>query len=189
VRLERADVTNRHPLRAGRTLTWSFPDLASAHTITYACVVAPSAAEGTMLVNVVDVDSVSANGTHVGGSASADTRVVAGALGNRIVLMGRVFVDVRRSGRFRDGDRGVANVRIYLEDGESVTTDVYGRFTFPSVHPGQHVLRVDPTTLPAGVRAYNDRRYDSPRSLQRLLHGLYDAGLMHDVNFALEPAG
>ena len=122
------------------------------------------------------------------GTASADTRVVAGALGNRIVITGRVFVDAAHTGRFRDGDKGVPGVRVYLEDGSSVTTDQYGRFTFPSVHPGQHVLRVDASSLPAGVRAYDDRRYDSPRSLQRLLHGIYDAGLMHDVNFALEPA-
>ena len=100
----------------------------------------------------------------------------------------RVFVDVKRTGRFAEGDRGLGGVRVYLEDGQSVTTDAFGRFTFPSVHPGQHVLRVDLTTLPQGVRAYDDRRYDSTRSLQRLVHGLYDAGLMHDVNFALEPA-
>jgi hypothetical protein len=148
----------------------------------------PFTADGSTLVNVVDVDTLSNGGLHVHGSATADTRVVAGALGNRIVVTGRVFVDTARTGRFRDGDKGVPGVRVFLEDGESVTTDRYGRFTFPAVHPGQHVLRVDTTTLPEGVRAYNDRRYDSPRSLQRLLHGIYDAGLMHDVNFALEPA-
>jgi hypothetical protein len=148
----------------------------------------PYASDGATLVNVVDVDAASGTGARLHAAASADTRVVAGALGNRIVITGRVFVDAAKTGRFRDGDRGVAGVRVYLEDGSSVTTDQYGRFTFPSVHPGQHVLRVDQTTLPPGVRAYDDRRYDSPRSLQRLLHGLYDAGLMHDVNFAVEPA-
>jgi len=155
----------------------------------YACVVMPFTPEGSTLINVVDVDAQSGGGgARVRASASADTRVVAGALGNRIVITGRVFVDVAGTGRFRAGDHGLAGVRVYLEDGESVATDNYGRFTFPSVHPGQHVLRVDTTTLPAGVRPYDDRRYDSPRSLQRLLHGLYDAGLMHDVNFAVEPA-
>lgn len=184
----RVDGVPVEPRRDGRILTWTFPVLSAQHTITYACVVMPFATEGATLINVVDVDTQSGGGLNVHGTASADTRVVAGALGNRIVITGRVFVDVARTGRFREGDRGVAGVRVYLEDGESVTTDRYGRFTFPSVHPGQHVLRVDATTLPAGVRAYDDRRYDSPRSLQRLLHGLYDAGLMHDVNFALEPA-
>jgi uncharacterized repeat protein (TIGR01451 family) len=184
----RVDGVAVEPQRDGRILTWTFPALVAPHTITYACVVMPFTAEGSTLVNVVDVDTLSNGGLRVHGSATADTRVVAGALGNRIVVTGRVFVDTARTGRFRDGDKGVPGVRVFLEDGESVTTDRYGRFTFPAVHPGQHVLRVDTTTLPAGVRAYNDRRYDSPRSLQRLLHGIYDAGLMHDVNFALEPA-
>ncbi len=184
----RVDGVAAEPQRNGRILTWTFPTLAVQHTIVYACVVMPFTAEGSTLINVVDVDAQSGGGASARASASADTRVVAGALGNRIVITGRVFVDAARTGRFRDGDRGLAGVRVYLEDGESVTTDGYGRFTFPSVHPGQHVLRVDATTLPGGVRPYDDRRYDSPRSLQRLLHGLYDAGLMHDVNFAVEPA-
>jgi uncharacterized repeat protein (TIGR01451 family) len=184
----RVDGVPVEPQRDGRILTWTFPSLVASHTITYACVVMPFTADGSTLINVVDVDTLSNGGLRVHGSATADTRVVAGALGNRIVVTGRVFVDSARTGRFRDGDKGVPGVRVFLEDGESVTTDRYGRFTFPSVHPGQHVLRVDTTTLPAGVRAYDDRRYDSPRSLQRLLHGIYDAGLMHDVNFALEPA-
>ena len=184
----RVDGVPVEPQRDGRVLTWTFPSLVAQRTVTYACVVMPFTADGSTLINVVDVDTSSNGGLRVHGSATADTRVVAGALGNRIVVTGRVFVDAARTGRFRDGDKGVPGVRVFLEDGESVTTDRYGRFTFPSVHPGQHVLRVDTTTLPSGVRAYDDRRYDSPRSLQRLLHGLYDAGLMHDVNFALEPA-
>jgi uncharacterized repeat protein (TIGR01451 family) len=184
----RVDGVPSEPRRDGRVLTWNFASLDGAHTIVYATVVMPFASEGATLVNVVDVDAASTTGLHVRGTASADTRVVAGALGNRIVITGRVFVDVAKTGRFRDGDRGVGGVRIYLEDGSSVTTDQYGRFTFPSVHPGQHVLRLDPSTLPATVRAFDDRRYDSSRSLQRLLHGIYDAGLMHDVNFALDAA-
>jgi uncharacterized repeat protein (TIGR01451 family) len=182
----RVDNVPVEPVRAGRTLTWTFANLTVSHTITYACVVMPNATEGASLINVVDVDAL-AGATHVGASATAETRVVPGALGNRIVITGRVFADARRTGRFREGDSGLAGVRIYLEDGSSVQTDKYGRFTFPSVHPGQHVLRVDPTTLPLTVRPYDDRRYDSSRSLQRLVHGLFDAGLMQDVNFALEP--
>jgi uncharacterized repeat protein (TIGR01451 family) len=183
----RVDNVPVEPTRAGRILTWAFTTLNAQHTITYACVVLPFTAEGATLVNIVDVDALGGTGVHVHASANADTSVVAGALGNRIVITGRVFVDVAGTGRFVEGDRGVGGVRVYLEDGSSVTTDRYGRFTFPSVHPGQHVLRVDASTLPSGVRAYADKRYDSPRSLQRLLHGIYDAGLMHDVNFAVEP--
>jgi uncharacterized repeat protein (TIGR01451 family) len=184
----RLDGAPVEPVRNGRSLTWTLPTLTTQHTITYACVVLPYTAEGTTLVNIVNVDALAANGARATAAASADTQVLAGALGDRIVITGRVFVDEADTGRFRNGDKGLSGVRIYLEDGESVTTDTYGRFTFPSVHPGQHVLRVDPTTLPSTVKPFPDRRYDSTRSLQRLLHGLFDSGLMHDVEFAVEPA-
>jgi uncharacterized repeat protein (TIGR01451 family) len=184
----RLDGAPVEPVRNGRTLTWTLPALTAQHTIVYACAVLPYTAEGTTLVNIVDVDAISAGGARVTGAATADTQVVAGALGDRIVITGRVFVDRAETGRFRSGDKGISGVRIYLENGESVTTDTYGRFTFPSVHPGQHVLRVDATTLPSSVKPFPDRRYDSTRSLQRLLHGLYDSGLMQDVEFAVESA-
>ena len=77
-------------------------------------------------------------------------------------------------------------MHIYLEDGESAITDTYGRYTFPSVRAGEHALRVDASTLPADVRPFADRNFSSTRSLHRLLHGVYDAGLMQDVNFAVD---
>jgi uncharacterized repeat protein (TIGR01451 family) len=176
------------PTQVGHTLTWTLPSIATLQTLTYDCVVLLSAADGSNLVNAVTTSTLSPNGMRIGGSATADTRVIAGALGDQLVITGRVFADVRGTGRFAPGDRGVAAVRIFLEDGESVTTDAFGRFTFPSVHPGQHVLRIDTTTLPPTVRPYRDRRIDSERSTQRLVHGLFDSGLMQDINFALEPS-
>ena len=68
-------------------------------------------------------------------------------------------------------------MRIYLEDGESVTTDQYGRFTFPSVHPGQHVLRIDASTLPPACGRSTTAATTARKSMQRLVHGLYDSGL------------
>ena len=73
------------------------------------------------------------------------------------------------------------------EDGESVTTDVTGRFSFHGVRSGMHVLRLDETTLPPSARAFPDRRYDSTRSPVRLIHGVLDAGLLQDVSFAVQP--
>jgi len=53
------------------------------------------------------------------------------------------------------------------------------------VRAGMHVLRLDASTLPHGVRLAADRSIDSARSPIRLVHGIFDDGLMHDVNFAL----
>jgi uncharacterized repeat protein (TIGR01451 family) len=183
----RVDGVPFEPTRVGRVLTWVLPTTTTVHTITYAVVVMPDVTDGTTLINLVDADAVSANGQHVTGSATADTRVTGGVLSARIIITGRVFADVRGTGHFRPGDKGLGAVRIYLENGESVTTDPTGRFTFPSVRPGQHVLRVDATTLPKTVQPYDDHRIDSTRSLQQLVHGLFDSELMQDVQFAVEP--
>ncbi len=183
----RVDNLPFEPVRTGSVLHWSFKNVAGQHTLTYDCVITPSVVTGATLVNVIDMNAIAASGARLSGTASADTQVIAGALGHRIIITGRVFVDVARTGRFHDGDAGVPGVTIYLEDGEYVVTDSYGRYTFPAANPGMHVLRVDETTLPPTVRPYDDHRIDSPRSLQRLLHGIFDSDLMQDINFAVAP--
>lgn len=164
----------------GRTLTWVFPSIEGGgkREIVYASVVFPSVAGGTILTNSVRAGAI-VSGTNVQeeASANADVQIVDGALSDRSVLAGRVFVDTARTGRYQRGDRGIAGVRIYLEDGTSVLTDAQGRFTFPSVRPGMHVLRVDAQTLEPGMRS---------GTLQKLVHGLLDDGLMQDVDFPVE---
>jgi uncharacterized repeat protein (TIGR01451 family) len=183
----RVDGIPAAPAVTGQTVTWTLPSLGSGgHTITYAAVVVPSVPDGSTLVNFVDVTATAAGGAHVSASASADTQVVAGALGSRIVITGRVFADVSKTGYYQEGDHGISGVRVYLENGEYVVTDHYGRYTFPSVNPGQHVLHVDETSFGAGVRAWGVRDLESSRSTEQLVHGIFDAGLMHDVNFALD---
>jgi hypothetical protein len=94
------------------------------------------------------------------------------------VITGRVFLDIASSGHFARGDRGIAGVRVYMEDGTSALTDSQGRFSFPAARPGAHVLRIDSATLPSGVHGIT----------QRLVHGLLDDGLMQDVEFGLAGA-
>ena len=117
--------------------------------------------------------------------AQASIAIIAGPLTDRITITGRVILDNPNHG-WSGITGGVPGVRIYMEDGTSVLTDSDGRFTFPDVRPGIHVLRLDTATLPRGVHAFDDRRYDSPRSTIRLVHGLMDTKLIQDVNFVVE---
>jgi hypothetical protein len=48
-----------------------------------------------------------------------------------------------------------------------------------------HALRLDETTLPSGVKAYDDRNIDSEKSTRRLIHRVYDDTIIEDVNFAV----
>ncbi len=174
----------------GRVLTWSIAALnpGDTHTITYDAAIFGTVAPGTDLTNDVTVSGrIPGSTTSAGGSSSATVRVLDGPLSTRRIVTGRVFIDSAGTGHFERGDRGVAGVRIYLEDGTYVVTDPLGRFSFPSVRPGMHVLRIDPLTLPGNVRASENVPMNSTRALSRLLHGILDDATMEDVEFALEP--
>jgi hypothetical protein len=120
-------------------------------------------------------------------TATADVRIIPGVFSNRYTILGRVIVATPNDG-WTGPLTGVPGVRILMEDGSSVVTDKNGRYSMPDVRPGMHVLRLDQTTLPAGFKAFDDRRYDSPRSVERLVHALTDTQLIQDVNFEVQAA-
>lgn len=63
-------------------------------------------------------------------------------------LSGTVFLDTDHNGRREAGEQGVPNVTVVL-DGRFVTrTDATGRYEFPSVAAGDHVLQVQPDNIP-----------------------------------------
>jgi hypothetical protein len=51
-----------------------------------------------------------------------------------------------------------------------------------------HALRLDTSTLPPGVTAFDDRALDSTRSTRRLIHATLDATILQDINFAVRTA-
>lgn len=186
----RLDNVPEEPKTAGRVLTWTLPTLATQHVIEYAAVIVPGTQERQVLTNDVTVRASTPNepALIVSGSASVQTEIVAGVFSDGTIVAGRVFYDVRGTGTFRRGDAGIAGVRIYLEDGQSVVTDSTGRYDFPSVRPGMHVLELDLTTLPSSAQAYTDTNFssDDQRSVRRLVHGVFDGGVIEDINFALK---
>lgn len=90
-----------------------------------------------------------------GGRVQTDTvtawvRVRRGfAMQSRLVV-GKVWLDRDADGRQDPGEEGVAAVDVWSEDGQVVTTDREGRFSFRDLRTGTHVLRLDTVALPAG---------------------------------------
>jgi uncharacterized repeat protein (TIGR01451 family) len=185
----RVDGVPVEPQVNGRVLTWPFGTLApgATHVVVYAAVVLPQAQINTTQVNVATLSAI-AQGAQLSASAQASVAIIGGgAFSFTIPITGRVFTDLTGIGTFVPGDKGVSGVRLYLEDGQYVVTDADGRYSFPSARPGMHVIRLDTTTLPAGVRPFPDPLdYASPHSMLRLVHGVLDTGLLQDINFALE---
>jgi uncharacterized repeat protein (TIGR01451 family) len=129
----------------GRTLTFTSGALGAGQRLDIRYVVEITAgARGKQLVNAahaIGPDGLSSN------SAQATIQLREELFRNRAILMGRVV----------EGDcatptqqsRGMAGVRVYLEDGRYSVTDEEGKYHFEDVEPGTHVVQMDTVTIPA----------------------------------------
>jgi uncharacterized repeat protein (TIGR01451 family) len=174
------------PTVDGHTLIWTLPALGTQATFTYSTVVAPGVTANSTLTNTVSATAVAPGGAGLGrGTGSATVLVTASTFGSCYPITGRVYLDYAARGHFQDPDIGLAGVYVYLDNGENVSTDKFGRYDFPCVQPGMHALRLDESTLPLGAVPYDDRNIDSEKSTRRLVHHIFDTNIIEDINFAV----
>ena len=83
-------------------------------------------------------------------SALPVSSVLAGLHGGRII-QGRVFRDSNLNGVFNAGEKGLAGIRVELDNGDSTLTDELGRYRF-SVGGGQHRVSILLGQFPGPVR-------------------------------------
>ncbi|HEX8358930.1 MAG TPA: SdrD B-like domain-containing protein, partial [Longimicrobium sp.] len=84
-------------------------------------------------------------------TASAWVRMRGGFALQVRTLVGKVWVDTNGNGRQESGERGVPGVDVWSADGEVVTTDREGRYSFRDVRVGTHAVRVDTVGIPANL--------------------------------------
>jgi uncharacterized repeat protein (TIGR01451 family) len=75
-----------------------------------------------------------------------------GAFDVRACVVGKIYVDCNGNRMQDSGEPGIPGVRVYFEDGTSLTSDENGNYSLCGLNPITHVLKVDATTLPAGSR-------------------------------------
>jgi uncharacterized repeat protein (TIGR01451 family) len=68
----------------------------------------------------------------------------------RFTIIGRIIEDASCN-TAPDKRKGVARVRLLLEDGTYVASDENGAYHFEGVRPGTHVVQVDPASIPADM--------------------------------------
>lgn len=87
-------------------------------------------------------------------SATAEARVnvSGGVLGDEACLTGRVFVDCNNDHVQSGEELGIPGVRLYMEDGRYLVSDVEGKYSSCDLTPQTHILKVDRMTLPRGSR-------------------------------------
>jgi uncharacterized repeat protein (TIGR01451 family) len=127
------------------------------------------------------------NGAEVkDGPAIHQVRLSAGLLSNCGTILGRVFEDRNFDGEQQDGEPGIPNAVVYLEDGNRITTDPNGLFNVKCALPGYHTGVLDPLSVP-GYQIAPNRRFIERNSASRLVR--LAPGSMARMNFAVTPTG
>ncbi|MBL0923912.1 MAG: DUF11 domain-containing protein [Sphingomonadaceae bacterium] len=128
----------------GSSFTVALPPLAAGGSglLTYLAEVRQDARPGNALNLASAVDNRGASS----GTVDAAVRIVRDGISERFTIVGRVTeggctVDPRKA-------KGIANVRLMLQDGTYTITDEDGRYHFEGLIPGIHVVQIDPNSLP-----------------------------------------
>lgn len=124
----------------GRTLSFSVGDLApgAALQLRYVTAITPAAQPG----EAINLAIAQVGPDNQSNPARASVQIVDDLFRNESILVGRVVLGSCDLDVANDLE-GVANVRVYLEDGRYVLTDDGGRYHFEGLDPGVHVVQVD----------------------------------------------
>lgn len=89
-------------------------------------------------------------------TAKADVRVMPDADFDQGFLFGKVWCDADGDGKQTEGERGLAGVRLYLDNGWYAETDSAGKYHFKDIDPGSHAIKIDARTLLPGAEVTTD---------------------------------
>jgi uncharacterized repeat protein (TIGR01451 family) len=116
-------------------------------TFTYRARAAVGSLEGSG-INVVQAvsDTIRSN------EARFRVKVTGGVFTKEACVVGKIFVDCNGNAVQDAEEIGIPGVRLYLEDGTYLVSDVEGKYSYCGLKPMTHMLKVDATTLPRGSR-------------------------------------
>lgn len=128
----------------GRVLIVAVGEIApaAARTVTYLASVSADAPPGPAENRAEAMDS-----RGLVAKSGATVRIERDAIAGRMTLIGRVTDGGCQAGA---AARGIAGVRVVMQDGSFAITDADGRYHFEGLVPGTHVVQVLEQTLPSG---------------------------------------
>lgn len=171
----------------GRHLTLgldTLPAKAEA-TVTYRVHIGANALTGDG-INRVRATASTNNTTVTSNQAEAKVNVSPGVFMSEALIIGKVYTDCNRNGTQDTGERGVPGVRLYLEDGSFVVTDIEGKYSFYGITAKTHVLKLDRTTLPADVELVEQSNRNAGDPGSRFVD--LKRGELHRADFAMTDA-
>ncbi len=167
-----------------RTLDFAVPALAGGQSLDlrYVVTIAPGAPVGEALNRaVIRGAGIASN------EAAASVRIQPLLFTDAMTIIGRVTEG--NCGDPVDHRKGVAGVRLLMEDGTFVVTDRDGLYHFEGVRSGRHIVQLDTPSIPrthAPVACDSDTR-QAGSAISRFVEG--GGGLLKRVDFQLKPTG
>ena len=141
--------------RGSGTLRWSIPDTpppGKSLLLSYMTTIGAGAVEGDGVNHAYAIAQDLAGDTVRSEVASAGVVVRPGVFTDRGIVIGKVFFDSNKDGLQQYPDEGISGVELMMEDGTRIVTGDDGKYSLPEVLPGQHVIRLNLRTLPAGSK-------------------------------------
>jgi len=172
--------------RDGTVLTWSLGSLAPGEKliISYVCVVTSDVKLGNN-TNSALASGYLPKGSFIRSRDNVDVDVDIGIFHNDSIIFGKVFLDQNDDRIQNHAEPGLAGVRLILENGTYVITDREGKYHFSGIKPGMHVLRLDETSLPPGMKAEIIDSQNIFNPLSRTVELRW--GTPHKANFRVLP--
>jgi uncharacterized repeat protein (TIGR01451 family) len=154
--------------------------------LAYAVSITPDAVRGSgrnaAILSAVRNDN---NATVRDGPSIFTMRIRPGIVSDCGTLIGRVFVDKNFDGEQQNGEPGIPNAVIFMDDGNRIVTDANGIYSMANVIPGARSVALDISSLPGYTLAPN--LYFIERNSQSRLVRLSPGGLAR-ANFGVTPA-
>ncbi len=111
--------------------------------------------------------------------------VTGGVFSDDAFLAGKVYLEGCKADKVQgDKELGVPGVRLLMEDGTSVITDVEGKYSLYGLSPITHVLKLDTATLPRGARLIALNNRNSGKGDSRFID--LKKGELHKADFAID---
>lgn len=147
VTLDGADIAEPVIGEDGLTLTFSIGNVATGQRLLLRYVTEVTA--GARPGKAINTALAAADGGVTSNPARAPVRVEEDLFRSDAFVLGRVLLN--GCGKEQDNtSQGIANVRLFMEDGATVITDKFGRYHVAGIKPGTHVIQVDKESLPEG---------------------------------------
>lgn len=174
-------------LKSQMEMRWAFPDtlgpLAEA-VLTYRTYIGLDTRFGENDNRVFATAEAGDDVSMASPEARATVLIRPGILSNRGLIIGKVYFDTNLNG-IQDADEAtLPGVELVSETGIRVITDEFGKYSIPNVTPGDHVLRLNEQTLPAGVKILLNSVDFLGDSRSRLVHVPH--GGIAKANFSLQ---